>query len=98
VLQKCRRNYQLFFGLQLVSKEFHHSAIQTKIEQNFGGFFHEIKVRQPIGGQDSLQTVIQTSRIGFNSAWSGSELWSLLNIQKWNYKLKPIAVDVLFKA
>jgi hypothetical protein len=29
--------------LLLVSKEFHHSAIQTKIEQNFGGFFHQIK-------------------------------------------------------
>jgi hypothetical protein len=31
--------YQLFFGLRLVSKEFHHSAIQTKIELHFGGFF-----------------------------------------------------------
>jgi hypothetical protein len=57
-----RETYQLFFGLQLVSKEFHHSAIQTKIEQNFGGFFHQIKVRQPIGGQDFMQTVIRTSR------------------------------------
>jgi hypothetical protein len=40
-----------------VSKEF-----QTKIEQHFGGFFHQIKVRQPIGRQDSMQTVIRTSR------------------------------------
>jgi hypothetical protein len=53
---------QKFFRLQLVSKEFHHSAIQTKIEQNFGGFFHQIKVRQPIGRQDSMQTVIRTSK------------------------------------
>jgi hypothetical protein len=30
---------QLFFGLWLVSKEFQHPAIQTKVEQHFGGFF-----------------------------------------------------------
>jgi hypothetical protein len=54
--------YKLFFGLRLESKELHHSAIQAKIEQNFGGFFPQIIVRQPIGGQDSLQTVIRTSR------------------------------------
>jgi hypothetical protein len=39
--------YQLFFGLRLESKDFHHSTIQTKIEQNFGGFFPQIKVCQP---------------------------------------------------
>jgi hypothetical protein len=42
----------LFFGLQLVSKifeEFQHPTIQTKIVQHFGGFFHRLKVRQPIG-------------------------------------------------
>jgi hypothetical protein len=59
VLQK-RGRYQLFFGLRLVSKEFHHSAIQTKIELH--GYFHQMKVRQPIGRQDSMQTVIGTSR------------------------------------
>jgi hypothetical protein len=47
-----RESQQLFLGLQLVNKEFHHSAIQTKIEQNFGGFFHQIKVCQPIGRKD----------------------------------------------
>jgi hypothetical protein len=57
-----REKNQLFFGLQLVSKEFQHPAIQTKIEQHFGGFFHKIKVHQPIGRQDSMKTVIQTSR------------------------------------
>jgi hypothetical protein len=46
-----RESYQLFFALRLVSKEFHHSAIQTKIELHFGGFFHQITVRQPIGRQ-----------------------------------------------
>jgi hypothetical protein len=45
-----------------VSEEFQHTAIQTKIEQSFGGFFHEMKVRQPIGRKDSIQTVILTSR------------------------------------
>jgi hypothetical protein len=53
---------QLFFGLRLAGKKFHHSTIQTKIELHFGGFFHQMKVRQPIGRQDSMQTVIQTSR------------------------------------
>jgi hypothetical protein len=30
---KMRERHQLFFGLRLVSKEFQHPAIQTKIEQ-----------------------------------------------------------------
>jgi hypothetical protein len=50
---KKREIQQLFLGLQLVCKEFHHSAIQTKIEESFGGFFHQIKVRQPIGRKTS---------------------------------------------
>jgi hypothetical protein len=57
-----RGRHQLFFGLRLVSKEFQHPAIQTKIEQHFGGFFHQIKVRQSIERQDSMQTLIRTSR------------------------------------
>ncbi len=43
--------YQLFFGLRLMSKEFQHFAIQTKIEQ-----------RQPTGRQDSMQNVFRTCR------------------------------------
>jgi hypothetical protein len=57
-----REIHKLFFGLRLVSKEFQQLTIQTKIEQHFGGFFHKVKVRQPIGRQDSMQTVIRTSR------------------------------------
>jgi hypothetical protein len=57
-----RERHKLFFGLRLVSKEFQHPAIQTKTELHFGGFFHQIKVCQPKGRQDSMQTVIQTSR------------------------------------
>ena len=59
---KMRERHPVFFGLRLMSKEFQHPAIQTKIEQHFGGFFHQIKVRQPIERQDSMQTVIRTSR------------------------------------
>jgi hypothetical protein len=45
----CSKNAgETSFGLQLVSKEFQHLAIQTKIEQHFGGLFHKIKVCQPI--------------------------------------------------
>jgi hypothetical protein len=55
---KMWERHQLFFGLWLDSKEFQHPAIQTKIEQDFGGFFHQLKVRQPIGRQDSMQTMI----------------------------------------
>jgi hypothetical protein len=57
---------QFFFGLRLGSgifEEFQHPAIQTKIVQHFGGFFHQIKVCQPIGRKDSIQTGIQTSRM-----------------------------------
>jgi hypothetical protein len=46
-------------GLRLVSRIFEEnqqSAIPTKIEQHFGGFFQQIKVRQPIGRKDSKQT------------------------------------------
>jgi hypothetical protein len=38
-----QERHQLYFGLQLMSTEFLHPAIQTKIEQHFGGldsFFH----------------------------------------------------------
>jgi hypothetical protein len=57
-----RERHQLFFGLRLACKKFHPSAIQTKIELHFGGFFHQMKVRQPIGRPDSMQTGNKTSR------------------------------------
>jgi hypothetical protein len=41
---EMRESQLLFFGLRLVSKEFQHPTIQTKIEQHFGGFFHQIEV------------------------------------------------------
>jgi hypothetical protein len=57
-----REIHQLIFGLRLASKKFLHSATQTKTELHCGGFFHQMKVRQPIGRQDSMQTVNRTSR------------------------------------
>jgi hypothetical protein len=45
-----QEKHQLFFGLRLASKKFHHSGTQTKIELHFGGFFHQMKVRQPKEG------------------------------------------------
>jgi hypothetical protein len=57
-----RERHQLFFGLRLACKKFHQSATQTKIELHFGGFFHQMKVRQPIGKQDSMQSMNPTRR------------------------------------
>ncbi len=60
-----RESQQLFLGLRLVSRIFEEnqqSIIQTKIEQHIGRFFQQMKVRQPIGRKDSIQTVIPASR------------------------------------
>jgi hypothetical protein len=61
VLHKWGRDI-MFFGLRLSCKKFHQSATQTKTKLHYGGFFHQMKVRQPIGRQDSIQTVNRTSR------------------------------------
>jgi hypothetical protein len=60
-----RESEQLFFRGQLVSgifEEFHHPVIETKIEYHFRGFFHQIKVHQPIGRKDSIQTLCRGSK------------------------------------
>jgi hypothetical protein len=62
VLHKRGRDINCSLDCGLHAKKFQHSATQTKIEQHFGGFFHQMKVRQPIGRQDSMQTVNRTSR------------------------------------
>jgi hypothetical protein len=71
-----RESQQLVFGLRLVSKEFQHPAIQTRIVQHFGRFFHQINVRQPIGRKDSVQTMILTLHE------AGQNFEAFLNIQK----------------
>jgi hypothetical protein len=91
VLYKCGRVNKLFMGLRLVSKEFHHSAIQTKIEENFGGFFHQRKVRQSIGRKDSKQTLIPTSRRLHSFLYEAAQNFDLFsNIQDQNKKIKNI--------
>jgi hypothetical protein len=57
-----RERHQLSFGLRLESEELQHSSIRTKKELDFGGFFHQVSMRQPVGRQDSMQTVNRTSR------------------------------------
>ncbi len=43
-------------------EEFQHPAVKTKTMQQFGGFFRQILMHQPIGRKDSIQTVCQRSR------------------------------------
>jgi hypothetical protein len=96
---KIREGHQLFFGLRLESEELQHSAIQTKIEQHFGGFFHQTKVCQPIGRKDSMQTVIRISRrldLFLHEEAQNFELFKYSRSKLKNQK--HIAVDVLIKA
>jgi hypothetical protein len=86
-----RERQQLFFGLRLAGKKFHHSPTQTKIELHFDEFFHQMKVRQPIGRQRSMQTVNQTSRrLGLILYEAAQNFEVVSNIQYWNKKIKNI--------
>jgi hypothetical protein len=52
-----RESQQLFFGLQFQSRifeEFQHIVIKNKIVQHYGGFFHYMKVSQPIGRKERI--------------------------------------------
>jgi hypothetical protein len=81
----------LFFGLRLAGKKFHHSATRTKIELPYGGFFHQMKVRQPIGRQDSMQTVNRTNRSLDSFLHEAAQNFELLsNIQDPKSKIKNI--------
>jgi hypothetical protein len=58
------------------------NSIQTKIEQYFGGFFQQIKVRQPMGRKDSKQTIIPTSRMLDSFLYEATQNFELFsNIQ-----------------
>jgi hypothetical protein len=101
---KIRESQQLFYGGRLMSKifeEFQHHAIQTKIVQHFGVFFHQIKVRHPIRRKDSIQVVCRRMRrleaFLYGSA-QNFELNSKLQDQNEKIKKKPIVVDVLSEA
>ncbi len=79
------------FGLRLESEELHHSAIRTKKELDFGGFFHQVTVRQPIGRQDSMQTVNRTSRRLDSFLHEAAQNFELLsNIQDQKLKINNI--------
>ncbi len=45
-----------------IFEEFQQPAIQTKIVQQFGWFFHQIKLCQRIGRKDSIQTACRSLR------------------------------------
>ncbi len=65
-----------------IFEENQQSAIQTKIDQHFGGFFRQIKVRQQIGRKDSKQTVIPTNRRLDSFLYEAAQNFELfLNIQ-----------------
>ena len=85
-----QESQQLFFGLRLVSRifeEFQQPAIQTKIVQHFGGFFHQMKVRQPIGTKDSIQTVCRRSWRLYSFLHEAAQNFELLsNIQDKKYQ------------
>jgi hypothetical protein len=80
-----RERHQLFFGLQLVSKEIQHLAIQTKKEQHFGGFFHRIKVCQPT--EDRILCKLRTSRRLDSFLHEAAQNFEVVsNIQESNFK------------
>jgi hypothetical protein len=54
----------------------------NKIEQHFGGFFHQIKGRQPRTGQDSMQTVIRSRRVDSFLHEAAQNCEVFLNIQE----------------
>jgi hypothetical protein len=87
-LQKCGEGQQMFFGGRLVSiifVEFQHPAFQAKLMQHFGRFFHQIKVRQPIGRKDSIyKPCVEEARGFLYLAAQNFELFS--NIQILSFK------------
>jgi hypothetical protein len=61
-LQKCGRDINCPLGCGSKVKNYIIPQSKPKEELHFGGFSHQITVRQPKGRQDSLQTMIRTSR------------------------------------
>jgi hypothetical protein len=83
-----------------IFEEFQHHAIQTKMVQHFGGFFHQIKVRHPIRRKDSIQAVCRRMRRLEAFLYGSAQNFELFSkIQDQNGKIKkPIGVDVLSEA
>jgi hypothetical protein len=64
-----------------IFKEFQHHALQTNIVNHFGGFFHQTKVRQPIGCKDFIQTVIRINRRLYSFLYEAAQNSVFSNIQ-----------------
>jgi hypothetical protein len=74
-----------------IFEENQQSAIQTKIEHHFGGFFQQIKGRQPKGRKESKQIVIPTSRRLTSFLYEVAQNFEpFSNIQDQNLKIKNI--------
>jgi hypothetical protein len=89
-----RESQELFFGRRLVNRifeEFQHLAIQIKIVQQIGGFFHQTKVHQQIGRKDSIQTVCRRRRRLEAFLYEAAQIFEVLsNIQDQNEKIKNL--------
>jgi hypothetical protein len=92
---QMRERHHLVFWLRLVSKELHHSAIQTQKELDFSSS-NSAPANRKRGFYANREQNKQ--EVGFIFAWSGSELWTLVKYSRSKIKnLKHIAVDVLLK-
>jgi hypothetical protein len=98
VLQKCGRdiNCSLDYG----SWEKNPTSRNPNQNRAAGGFFYQLKVRQPIGRAGFIaKRDLNKQDVGFIFAWTGSEFWSLFKYSRVKLKnQKPTAFDVLFKA
>jgi hypothetical protein len=64
---------------------------KPKLSITFGGFFQQIKGRQPTGRKDSKQTVIPTSRRLDSFLYEAAQNFELFsNSQDQNLKIKNI--------
>jgi hypothetical protein len=83
---KMRESQQFSFGLRLVRRIFEETLTSRNTNQSrnpFGRFFHQIKVRQPKGRKDSIQTVILTSRRLDSFLYEAAQNYEVFsNIQK----------------
>jgi hypothetical protein len=70
-----RERHQLVFGLRLVSKELHHSAIQTKKRAGLWWIFSSSN-NAPANSKTGFYANREPNKqeVGFIFAWSGSEL------------------------
>ncbi len=98
-LMKKSTKVLLYFGLDCGMMEFFAYELQSK-EQLISLPHFWSSVRRKRLQFEHMQTVIRTSRrIRGLFAWSDSELWSCFKYSELKSKnLKPVAVDVLFKA